>query len=149
MVIRSEVEVLVNLSLEATFDAFTNPQSYLKTPVVKSVNLIRPGVDGKPNTAGALREINLAAGKLIEEIPAAERPNFMEYRFHEWPVPFKHAGGAMRFFAQGEQTRVVWDSAFELPGFLSIPGVSDFLNKAYGFSLGQLANELKRVAEEG
>ena len=149
MILKSEVEVLVNLPIEKTFDAFTNPQSYLKTPVVKSVNLLRPGIGGAPNTAGALREINLIAGKLVEEIPASERPNFMEYRFHEWPVPFKHAGGAMRFFAKGEQTRVVWDSAFELPGFLSIPFVSDFLNKTYGFSLEQLAKELKRVAESG
>jgi len=149
MILKSEVEVLVNLPIKETFDAFTNPSSYLKTPVVKSVNLLRPGIGGAPNTAGALREINLVAGKLVEEIPAAERPNFMEYRFHEWPVPFKHAGGAMRFFAQGQQTRVVWDSAFELPGFLSIPFVSDFLNKTYGFSLEQLAKELKRVAESG
>lgn len=147
MVLKSEVEVIVNLPLEAAFDAFTDPQSYLKTPVVKSVNLLQQGAEGKANSAGAVREIQLLAGKLVEEIPAAERPNYMEYRFREWPVPFKHMGGAMRFFAHGTQTRVVWDSAFELPGFLSIPGLSDFLNKAYGFSLETLAKELKRVAE--
>jgi len=138
---------MVSRPIEATFDAFTVPQSYLKIPGVMSVALLKQGTDGAPNTAGAVRQINLLLARLVEEIPSAERPNFMAYRFREWPVPFKHVGGTMRFFAQGNQTRVVWDSAFELPDFLNLPLVPDIFTKTFGFSLESLSRELKRVAE--
>ncbi len=147
MILKSEVEVLVHRPLEATFDAFTVPESYLKIPGVMSVALLQAGAGGAPNTPGAIRQINLLLGRLVEEIPAARRPDFMQYRFLEWPVPFKHAGGTMRFFAQGDQTRVVWDSAFDLPDFLNLPLVPDLFTKTFGFSLESLAKELRRVAE--
>lgn len=147
VLLRSEVEVLVNRPIEATFDAFTTPESYLKVAGVTSVALLRPGLNGAPNTAGAIRRINLLLGKLVEEVPESDPPNIMKYTFLEWPVPFKHAGGSMRFFAQNDRTRVVWDSAFEVPDFFNWPFLPDVFKTFFGFSLESLARELKRVAE--
>jgi hypothetical protein len=148
MILKEEVDIIVNLSLEETFNAFTIPNNYLKSDLVKSVRLLRPGLMNQPNTKGALREINLLLGQLIEEIPEAEFPNFMEYQFHEWPTPFPHKGGTMRFFSEGDsKTRVVWDSAFEVPDFLDVPLIPELLKTIYGFSLKALANQLKTSAE--
>lgn len=101
---------------DVVFDVFTHYKTYRELPGVKGTALIEPGTPEAANGLGAIREIDLGIASFREQVTAAQRPDYWDYRFIEWPLPFTHVGGRMRFDAVPGGTRMVWESTIEANG---------------------------------
>lgn len=140
------VQVLVEAPQQIVFDIFTQHETYRKLPVVKNTVLLQAGEGNESNGLGAVREIKTIAGILREKVIAIDHPNYWDYLFIAWPLPFSHGGGRMQFEPVSKGTLVTWQTSYEIgtnPLWkMTTPTISVF-NKVFlkylGFKMRKIA----------
>ncbi|PRP90363.1 SRPBCC family protein [Enhygromyxa salina] len=121
--VRVEVNELLAAPIDALFERLVDHESYASYAGVSSATLTRAGHEAR-NGAGAQRRVRLGAVVLWEDIVAFERPTLMEYRIVKVRPPLvRHLLGRVSLSPEGEGTRVVWVSEFEV----RIPGLGRVL----------------------
>lgn len=125
------------------FDVFTHYETYRALAGVRGTTLVTPGRPEAANGLGAVRELDLGVMKLREQVTCVQRPDFWDYRFVDWPLPFVHRGGRMAFEAVPGGTRMVWSSTVEAEGLrgLALPAIM-WLS---GAGLKLLSLQMKRI----
>lgn len=128
---------------ELVFDVFTHYETYRELGGVRATTLVTPGRPEAANGLGAVRELDLGVMVLREQVTGVQRPDFWDYRFVDWPLPFVHRGGRMAFEAVPGGTRMVWSSTVEATGVkgLTLPAVM-WLSSA---GLKLLSLQMKRI----
>lgn len=120
-------KTFVRAPVDVVFETFTNHETYKKLFIVRDSTLVRPGEVTPSNGLGAVRWIDLGVGTLKETVVGVDRPNYWDYHFSEWPLPYVHAGGRMGFEAVPGGTMVTWETSFDTnTSFLKravLPGV--------------------------
>lgn len=97
------------------FDTFTTHTTYARLPGVLASTLLQPGQGSASNGPGALREIRLPGVTLRERVTGVSRPDYWDYHFVHWPLPFPHAGGRMAFRDVPGGTEVRWETSYDVP----------------------------------
>lgn len=112
--VRVEVNELLAAPIDALFERLVDHESYASYEGVSSSTLLRAGHDER-NGAGAQRRVRLGAVVLWEDITVFERPTLMEYRIVKLRPPLvRHLLGRVSLTPEGEGTRVIWVSEFEV-----------------------------------
>lgn len=101
---------------EIVFDIFTHYDTYKSLVGVRNSRLVKVGTPQAANGFGAIRELDLGFALFREQVIAIDRPNYWDYKFIEWPLPFAHIGGRMQFDAVPGGTLMKWDSTIEAHG---------------------------------
>lgn len=109
------VERHLGASPESVFEVITDHARYDRFDGVTGSTIVKEGVPA-PNGLGAIRVISSGPLRFTEEITAYEPPHRMDYLIVDFkPGPFRHAGGSIVLTSEGDGTRVLWTSAFEVP----------------------------------
>lgn len=106
---------VINAPRTHVFDTFTMHTTYARVPGVLGSTLLQPGEGNPSNGLGAVREIRTPGVTLRERVTGLSRPDFWDYHFVQWPMPFPHAGGRMAFRDVPGGTEVRWETSWELP----------------------------------
>ncbi|KIG16333.1 hypothetical protein DB30_04793 [Enhygromyxa salina] len=126
--VRVEVNELLPAPIDALFERLVDHESYASYDGVSTSTLTRCG-DQERNGAGAQRRVRLGAVVLWEDIVAFERPTLMEYRIVKVRPPLiRHLLGRVSLAAEGQGTRVIWVSEFEV----RIPGLGRLFEPKLG-----------------
>lgn len=133
---------------EHVFDTFTQYETYARVPGVKSSMLLQPGEGTPSNGLGAIREIRMPGAMLRERVTGLSRPDYWDYHFIKWSMPFPHAGGRMAFRDVPGGTEVRWETSWELPDGLmwrlAAPGIALSNKAALGLLIRLLGREVLR-----
>ena len=125
------VEKSLDAPPEAVFEIVSDHAGYDRFTGVRRAELARPG-EPAPNGVGALRRVWIGPLRFDEEITAYEAPHRLDYLIREVrPLPFRHESGSIRLTPEGEGTRAVWTSVFEIP----IPLIGSALDRVFAMRL--------------
>lgn len=138
------VERSLDAPAEGIFEMVSDHGGYDRFAGVRRAEIARPG-EPAPNGVGALRRVWIGPLRFDEEITAYEPPHRLDYLIREVrPLPFRHEGGSIRLTREGEGTRAVWTSVFEIP----IPLVGPALDRVFAMRLERgFSDVLERSAE--
>ncbi len=127
----------------AVFEVLTDHARYDRFDGIRRAEVIEQG-DPAPNGLGAVRRIWIGPLRFEEKMTAFEPPSGFDYLITRVNIPFRHEGGSIRLTADGDGTRAVWTSSFEIP----IPVVGGLLDRIFATRLERgFGATLERSAE--
>lgn len=139
------LERTLNKPIEAVFEGLTDHANYDRFPGIDEASLVRLGRE-EANGVGARRKFKFGWTTLEEDIVAFRAPHLMEYHIvKSFPWKVNHKLGRITLEDQGDKTKVIWISKFELP----LPIVGRLFEKMAGqmFAKG-FASILKAIERE-
>lgn len=108
------VDKRVGAPIELVFERLTDHANYVDFRGITDSKLTHEG-ETERNGLGARRSIASGPIRFEEEITAFERPTRMDYLIREVNAPIEHEGGMITLAPDGDGTRVLWVSTFQVP----------------------------------
>lgn len=101
----------------AAFHLIGDHAAFLAGPLVRGCRLLREGQDD-PNGLGAVREIRALGLRFVEDIVEWTPPHGYVYRVRSVNLPAEHDHGRLTLAAEGDGTRVFWETHYRITGSL-------------------------------
>lgn len=89
--------------------------AFLSGPPIRGCRLLREGTDD-PNGLGAVREVRALGLRFVEDIIEWTPPYGYVYRVSDVTLPAEHDHGRLTLAAEGEGTRVFWETHYRMTG---------------------------------
>lgn len=102
---------------ETTFRLIGDHGTFLAGPLIQSCRLLREGND-EANGLGAVREIRALGLRFVEDIIEWAPPRGYAYRVRSVNLPAEHDHGRLTLAAEGDGTRVFWETHYRITGSL-------------------------------
>lgn len=115
-----QTQVLFDAPIDRVFEAVSEHERFFTGGRITGCRVLRPGQTEK-NGLGALREVEAAGVRYLEEITFFERPNRLDYQIRQCNRAIRHEGSRLDFVPRGQGTEVTWTARFEVPGLLFGP----------------------------
>jgi hypothetical protein len=111
----------------ALFEVLSDHAGFDRFAGIRRAEVVRPG-EPAPNGLGALRRIWIGPLRFDEEITSWDPPNGYGYLIRELRgFRIRHRGGSIRLTEEGEGTRALWRSEFDVP----IPLVGEAIGRLF------------------
>lgn len=138
------VERLLKKDINSVFEAITDHQNYKRFSGISGSSLLEHGTE-EQNGVDALRRIESGPLYLLERITRFERPTCMHYQIEvSKPIAMRHDKGQISLQAEGEHTRVVWESI----GHMQVPLLGNLvLDKMVQKSAAKTFNSILKTIE--
>lgn len=141
-----KTETIISAPVEVVWKLLADHAGYTRFPLVSDCRLIQPGTE-EQNGKGAVRLLSGLMINIEQEVIYYEEPTRMDFHIRDCSIPMEHQYESIRITPEGDDTRVLWISRFEVNIPLAGPVLGNIAGTVFHQLYGGILSGVKKEAE--